>query len=253
MTQVEPVVTVSSEQDIATIRLDRAAKRNALDAATAGALRDAIEEASSSRVTILTGTGRAFCAGGDLEELQRWSELGGDEIGSVLYETFQGMIRALRASDSVVIAAINGAAVGAGMDLALACDLRVAARGVKLGQVWVGLGVIPGTGGAWLTPALAGPTKAAELLLTGDLISAEEALEARLVNEVADPEHLMGAAHALAARVLRNPRDGVVANKRALVAATQAQLEAALDHARAVQPGRFTSEEFKAAVAAKLG
>jgi 2-(1,2-epoxy-1,2-dihydrophenyl)acetyl-CoA isomerase len=253
MTKNEGAVTVSREGDIATIRLDRVEKRNALDAATAAELRHAIEEASSSRVTILTGTGRAFCAGGDLEELQRWSELGGDEIGSVLYETFQGMIRALRASDSIVIAAVNGAAVGAGMDLALACDLRVAARGVKLGQVWVGLGVIPGTGGAWLTPALAGPTKAAELLLTGDLISAEEALEAGLVNSVVDPEHLIEAAHALAARVLRNPKDGVVANKRALVAATQMQLEAALDHAREVQPGRFTSEEFKAAVGAKLG
>lgn len=247
------VVTLSREGDVATIRLDRAAKRNALDAATAAALRDAIEEASSSRVTILTGTGRAFCAGGDLEELQRWSEMGGDEIGSVLYASFQGMIRALRASDSIVIAAINGAAVGAGMDLALACDLRIAAAGVKLGQVWVGLGVIPGTGGAWWTQALAGPTRAAELLLTGDLIRAEEALEAGLVNAVVPPEDLADAAQALAERVLKNPREGVVANKRALVAATEHQVEAALEHARAVQPGRFTSDEFKEAVRTKLG
>lgn len=249
----DSVVTLSREGDIATIRLDRPDKRNALDAATAGAVRDAIEEASSSRVTILTGTGRAFCAGGDLQELQRWSELGGEQIASELYESFQGMIRALRASDSIVIAAVNGAAVGAGMDLALACDLRIAAQGVKLGQVWVGLGVIPGTGGAWLTPALAGPTRAAELLLTGDLIRAEEALEAGLLNRVVPAEDLLEAALDLAARVLKNPPGGVVANKRALVAATEAGLEAALDHAKAVQPGRFTSDEFKEAVGAKLG
>lgn len=248
----EPV-TLSIDGDVATITLARPEKRNALDSATAGALRSAVEEASGARATILTGSERAFCAGGDLEELERWSHLGGDEIGSVLYETFQGMVRAIRSSDSIVIAAINGAAVGAGMDLALACDLRVAASGAKLGQVWVGLGVIPGTGGAWMTQFLAGPTRAAELLLTGDLITAEEALEANLVNEVVPPDRLIDAATALAERVLRHPRDGVIANKRAMVTATQQHLDAALDHAKRVQPGRFTSDEFKAAVRARLG
>lgn len=245
-------VTLSRDGDVATITLARPEKRNALNAAMAKQVRAAVQEASDSRVTIVTGTERAFCAGGDLEELQRWSDMGGDEIGSVLYGSFQGMIRAIRASDSIVIAALNGAAVGAGMDLALACDLRVAVAGVKLGQVWVTLGVIPGTGGAWLTQALAGPGRAAELLLTGDLITAEQALEAGLVNEVVAPEELLPRAHALAERILRHPRDGVVANKRAMIAATEAHLEAALDHAKAVQPGRFTSDEFKAAVKARL-
>ncbi len=245
-------VTLSRDGDIATVTLVRPEKRNALNAAMAKQVRAAVDDASGSRVTIITGTERAFCAGGDLEELQRWSDMGGDEIGSVLYESFQGMIRAIRASDSVVIAALNGAAVGAGMDLALACDLRVAASGVKLGQVWVTLGVIPGTGGAWLTQALAGPGRAAELLLTGDLITAEEALEAGLVNEVVASAELLERTHALAERILRHPRDGVIANKRAMVAATEARLEAALDHAKAVQPGRFTSDEFKAAVKARL-
>ena len=245
-------VAVARDGDIATVTIARPEKRNALDSATAGAVRAAIGEASGSRVTIITGAGRAFCAGGDLEELERWSRMDGGEIGSVLYETFQGMIRAIRASDSVVIAAVNGAAVGAGMDLALACDLRVAAAGAKLGQVWVGLGVIPGTGGAWLTQALAGPTKAAELLLTGELITAEQALEAGLVNQVVPGEELHGAARALAERILKHPTDGVIANKRAIVAATEHHLEAALHHAKRVQPGRFTSDEFKAAVADRL-
>ena len=245
-------VTLSREGDIATVTLARPEKRNALSADMAKQVRGALDEASSSRVTIITGTDRAFCAGGDLEELQRWSEMGSDEIGTTLYESFQGMIRTIRASDSIVIAALNGAAVGAGMDLALACDLRVAAAGVKLGQVWVTLGVIPGTGGAWLTQALAGPTRAAELLLTGDLITAEQAQEVGLVNEVVPPDRLSSSVRDLAERILRHPREGVIANKRAMVAATQAQLEAALDHAKAVQPGRFTSDEFKAAVKARL-
>lgn len=246
------VVTLSRDGDVATITLMRPEKRNALNADMAKQIRAAVEKASDSRVTIITGTERAFCAGGDLEELQRWSDMGGEEIGSVLYDSFQGMIRAIRASDSILIAALNGAAVGAGMDLALACDLRIAASGVKLGQVWVTLGVIPGTGGAWFTQALAGPGRAAELLLTGDLITAEEALESGLVNEVVPPDELLGRAHALATRILRHPRDGVIANKRAMVAVTEAHLEAALDHAKDVQPGRFTSHEFKAAVRARL-
>jgi enoyl-CoA hydratase/carnithine racemase len=247
-----PAVRTAFEGDVAIITIDRPEKRNALDSATAASLAAAIEEASSTRVTIVTGSGRAFCAGGDLLELQRWSERPREEIGRVLYGSFQAMVKAIRASDSVVIAAINGAAVGAGMDLALACDLRVAARTAKLGQVWVGLGVIPGTGGAWLTQALAGPGRAAELLLTGDLITAEEAQAAGLVNRVVPEEALLDEVRALAARILRHPPEGLRANKRAFVKATEAQLDAALEHARDVQPERFTSEEFKNAVAARL-
>ncbi len=246
-------VTLSRDAEVATVAIARPEKRNALDSATAAALAEAIREAGDARVTILAGSDRAFCAGGDLEELERWSHMDGDAIASVLYGSFQEMIRAIRGSDSIVIAAIDGAAVGAGMDLALACDLRVASERAKLGQVWVGLGVIPGTGGAWMTQALAGPTRAAELLLTGDLISAADALAGGLVNEVVPAEQLIDAAHALAARILRHPRDGVIANKRAMVDATQANLDAALEHARRVQPGRFTSAEFKAAVRARLG
>ena len=248
-----PTVGVRDEGNISVVTIDRPERRNALDSATARALKEAIEAASTrARVIILTGSGGAFCAGGDLEELEAWSHLAPEEVGSVLYDSFQGAIRAIRSSPAVVIAAIEGAAVGAGMDLALACDLRVAADTAKLGQVWVGLGVIPGTGGAWLTPALAGPTIANELLLTGEIITAQQALVARLVNQVVTEDELMGAVYDLADRILRHPRDGVIANKRALVAASQAGLEAALEHAKLVQPTRFTSEEFREAVRSRL-
>ncbi|MDQ3645516.1 MAG: enoyl-CoA hydratase/isomerase family protein [Actinomycetota bacterium] len=245
-------VSIERDGEVATVTIDRAERRNALDSTSARAVAAAIEDASQgARVIILTGRGKAFCAGGDLEELERWSHLDPEDIGSVLYESFQAMIRALRASHAICIAAINGAAVGAGMDLALACDLRVAAEGAKLGQVWVRLGVIPGTGGAWLTQFLAGPTRAAELLLTGDLISAEEALAAGLVNRVVPATELLPAARSLADKILANPRGGVIANKRAMVGASEAALEAALAHAAEVQPGRFTSDEFRAAVRAR--
>jgi enoyl-CoA hydratase/carnithine racemase len=138
------------------------------------------------------------------------------------------------------------------MDLALACDLRVAAESARFGQVWVRLGVIPGTGGAYLTQALAGPGRAAELLLTGDLIDARAALEAGLVSRVVADERVVEEARAVADRILRHPPEGVVANKRAYVAVTDAGVEAALAHAASVQPARFTSDEFRKAVRSAL-
>jgi 2-(1,2-epoxy-1,2-dihydrophenyl)acetyl-CoA isomerase len=246
----ESVVTDVAD-DISTITINRPDRSNALDSTTARALATAVGQAANSRVTIVTGAGKAFCAGGDLEELERWTDLPPEEIGQTLYEGYQGMIRAIRRSPSIAIAAINGAAVGAGLDLALACDLRVASTDAKLGQVWVGLGVIPGTGGAWLTQALAGPTRAAELLLTGRVVEADEALEAGLVNAVVPAGEVMERARQLAAEILKHPRGGVIANKRAMVAATEAALEDALDHARAVQPERFTSDEFREALRAR--
>ncbi|HEX2295406.1 MAG TPA: enoyl-CoA hydratase/isomerase family protein [Actinomycetota bacterium] len=244
-------VRVEREEDLAVVTIDRPERRNALGSRDARAVGAAISAgARGARVVILTGAGEAFSAGGDLDELERWGDLEPAEIGAALYESFQGMIRAIRSSDAIVIAAINGAAVGPGMDLALACDLRIAAENARLGQVWVRLGVIPGTGGAWLTQHLAGPGRAAQLLLTGELIDARTALDAGLVNEVCPASDLMPRARALAARILAHPAGGVVANKRALVAASERGLEEALAHAAEVQPGRFTSDEFRKALRA---
>lgn len=242
-------VRTEVDGELAIVAIARPERRNALDAATAEALADALGEAARlARVVIVTGDGGAFCAGGDLEELERWSDYDPDVIGDVLYKSFQNMIRTIRGTDVVYIAAVSGPAVGAGMDLALACDLRIAADDARFGQVWVRLGVIPGTGGAWLTQELAGRTKAAELLLTGDIITAADALDAGLVNAVVPASELMEAARAWAGRILRHPVGGVAANKRALRVAGEAALEAALAHAAEVQPQRFTSDEFRAAV-----
>jgi enoyl-CoA hydratase/carnithine racemase len=244
-------VEVSSEGELALVTLSRLERRNALDAGAAQALAVAVTEAGAShRVLIVTGGPDAFCSGGDLEELDRFSQAPQDEVAQRLYGSFQALIRAVRATDAVVIAAVGGAAVGAGMDLALACDLRLAAANARFGQVWVRLGLIPGTGGAFLTPHVIGLGAAAHLLLTGELIDAAEALRLGLVSKVVPPERLLDEARGLAALVLAHPRDGVVANKRALVAASEAALEAALEHARRVQPARFASEEFKAALRA---
>lgn len=244
-----PDVIVEREGDLATVTINRPERRNALGSDAAGQIAAAISEAGTdARVVILTGAGGAFCAGGDLDELEAWSTQDPQDIADKLYGTFQSMIRTIRSVPAVVIAAVDGPAVGAGMDLALACDLRIATERARFGQVWVRLGVIPGTGGAYLTQMLAGSTKAAELLLTGDLIDARQALESGLVNSVVADDALLDETKAWADRILRHPRDGVIANKRAMVAATQAAVDAALQHAAEVQPERFRSDEFKAAV-----
>jgi 2-(1,2-epoxy-1,2-dihydrophenyl)acetyl-CoA isomerase len=242
-------VHVEYDDEIALVTIDRPERRNALSATLAAEVKRVIDEASQRcRAVILTGTQGSFCAGGDLDELELWSEMTPEDIGSRLYSSFQGMVRSIRNSPAIVIAAVDGAAVGAGMDLALACDLRVASTSARFGQVWVKLGVIPGTGGAWLTRALIGQTRAAEMLLTGDLIDADTALSWGLVNAIVEPPQLLDEARGLAAKILRHPRDGVIANKQALVAASASDFETALEHAAKVQPLRFTSEEFRRAV-----
>src|SRR5687768_1397532 len=139
------------EGEIAVLTINRPERRNALNAEAARAIADGVAAHNEVRAIVLTGAGGAFCAGGDLSELQTWSTSAPEQIADDLYGSFQQMIRNIRASNAIVIAAVDGAAVGAGMDLALACDLRVASTRAKFGQVWVRLGVIPGTGGAWLT------------------------------------------------------------------------------------------------------
>jgi len=142
-------VDVAYQEELAVVTIDRPAHSNALDSTTARALVDAVEGlAGRARVAILTGRGSAFCAGGDLQELERWADLSQEEIGSMLYASFQGLVRALRATPAVVIAAVNGAAGGARMDLALACGVPLAGESAPFGQVWGGLGGIPRTGGA---------------------------------------------------------------------------------------------------------
>lgn len=247
MSDERPVI-LDVDGDIATVTINRPERRNALNSAAARGVADAIAEAGGARAIVLTGAGGAFCAGGDLDELERWSDLEPSVIAEKLYDAYQGMILGIRSSSAVVIAAVDGPAVGAGLDVALACDLRIASSRARFGQVWVRLGVIPGTGGAWLTQALIGPTRAAQMLLTGELVDAERALQWGLVNEVVAVDDLLDHGRSVAERILAHPRDGVVANKRAMVAATEAQVEAALDHARAVQPQRFTSDEFRAAL-----
>jgi enoyl-CoA hydratase/carnithine racemase len=173
---------------IATVTIDRPDVYNAFTSTTLGELNDALrraEEDDDVYVIILTGAGDGFCAGADVTAMPDWSAMGKEEYAGYLW-TVQNVVRQLRGTAKPSIAAVNGPAVGAGCDFALACDLRVVADDAVLQEGFVNVGLVPGDGGAWLLPRLIGEAKAREYLLTGVDIDAAEAVDVGLAVDAVD-------------------------------------------------------------------
>lgn len=186
---------------------------------------DDIERDRSVRVLILTGAGRQFCAGADLEAMKAYL----DERLQVEQEPYNARVlfpvtQRLVASRMPIIAAINGGATAGGLDLALACDIRIASRRAKLGETYVKVGLAPGNGGTYFLPRLVGSGMAAELAFTGDVIDAERALAIGLVNRVVEPDELATESVALAANIAAKPRRALEATKQALRASWHTDL-----------------------------
>jgi enoyl-CoA hydratase len=191
-------------EHIARITFNRPNVLNALNRKTMDELGDCLKKVRADdaiRVLILTGAGeKAFIAGADINELSQQTPVNGREF------TFYGqeIIHRLETLGKPAIAAINGFALGGGCELALACTLRVASRNAKLGQPEVKLGIIPGYGGSQRLPRLCGRGVAHELILTGEMITAEEALRVGLVNRVVEPGELLATAEAIAKKIIAN-------------------------------------------------
>jgi enoyl-CoA hydratase len=192
-----------SEQ-IARITFNRPNVLNALNRKTMDELGDCLKKVRADdgiRVLILTGAGeKAFIAGADINELSQQTPVNGREF--TLYG--QKIIHRLETLGKPAIAAINGFALGGGCELALACTLRIASRNAKLGQPEVKLGIIPGYGGSQRLPRLCGKGVAHELILTGEMITADEALRVGLVNRVVEPGELLATAEAIAKKIIAN-------------------------------------------------
>jgi enoyl-CoA hydratase len=189
---------------IARITFNRPNVLNALNRKTMDELGDCLKKVRADddiRVLILTGAGeKAFIAGADINELSQQTPVNGREF--TLYG--QEIIHRLETLGKPAIAAINGFALGGGCELALACTLRIASRNAKLGQPEVKLGIIPGYGGSQRLPRLCGKGVAHELILTGEMISAEEALRVGLVNRVVESTELLATAEAIAKKIIAN-------------------------------------------------
>ncbi|MBN2570333.1 MAG: enoyl-CoA hydratase/isomerase family protein [Deltaproteobacteria bacterium] len=229
---MDKIVIMEKEAGISILKLNRPEKLNAMNRRLLRELIDNLESISRDKETggvIITGEGKGFCVGGDLEEHPAFRE---DD--AMLREEFireaQNVTLMLRQLSKPVIAAINGVAAGAGLDLAMACDIRIASETAKFGEVFVLAGGMPDMGGTYFLPRLVGLGKAMELALTGDYIDAGEAHRIGLVNRVVPPSELMPNAMALCRRFTKGSADSYRLIKWALYRGLEQNLEQALEN-----------------------
>lgn len=243
---------------VLTLTLDRPAARNAYSDEMVVSLVQAIDEAErddSVRCVILTGAGPAFSAGGDLKRMLQHDGMfagGPAELRRRYIDGIQRIPRRLALADKPVVAAINGPAIGAGLDLACMCDLRIAARGAQLGSTFVKVGLVPGDGGAYFLSRTVGFSRALELMLTARLVDADEAERIGLVHRVVEPAELMPAAMILAKQLAELPPVALRLTKRAAYRSRDSELEQALELAASYQGVAQNTADHGEAVRAML-
>jgi len=231
-------VLVERDGGVATLTFNRPDVRNAMTVELTDAFTDAISELradDSVRCVVVTGAGKAFCAGGDLS----WIKPGpGADVPSMRAKmrAFYPRFLAIRSLDVPTIAAINGAAIGAGLCVAMACDIRVAAEDAKLSTAFMRLGMHPGMAATYLLTRLVGTARAAELFFTAKTIDGREAERIGLVNRAVTPASLLDEAHALAKEIAANAPIPMGMTKRALYLAERADMETMLEYEGLAQP-----------------
>lgn len=218
---------------VATLTLNRPERLNALGDTLREDLLDAILKCGDDDgvgAIVITGAGRGFCSGGDVKSMSERDQAGqSTTTAEALGPLRDRCILAMRDCPKPIIAAVNGAAAGAGMNLALACDIRIASATARFSQAFVKRGLPPDWGGSWFLPRVVGMAKACELIFTGDTIDAAEALRLGIVNSVAAPEALMDEAHALARRIAAGPPVALRLAKRAIYRNLECDLRAGLE------------------------
>ena len=226
---------------VVTLIMNQPEQRNPLTGNTAIpellAAIDQVHDDRGVRCVILTGNGPSFSAGGDIRDMKRQAtpEVSEMDIRQEYRRGIQRVTLSLFNLEVPVIAAVNGHAIGAGLDLACMCDIRVASEKAKFAESFIRLGIVPGDGGAWLLPRIIGPSRAAELAFTGDMIGAKQALDWNLVSRVVPHEELMAAARDLAGRIAQNASHGLRLTKRLMREAIHSRLDTVLELSAAFQ------------------
>ena len=224
-------IEYSLEDGIGTILLNRPARKNAFTLEMVDCWADVLREAEADvavRAIIVTGAGDAFCSGVDLDTIDP-ATLTPLDRKRQLTDRVHRVALTLDGMSTPVIAAVNGAAIGAGLDMALMCDMRIAGRSARLSEGYVRVGLVPGDGGCYYLPRLVGTAKALELLLTGEFVDGEEAARIGLVNEVVEDDQLLAAARLLARKIAAAPPIAVGMIKRATYQCARVDLRTALD------------------------
>ncbi|MEX2245743.1 MAG: enoyl-CoA hydratase-related protein [Dehalococcoidia bacterium] len=244
--------------NIATITLNRPDRLNAISGPMLASFSQAFRDADRDRgvrVIILTGAGKGFCSGLDLKDQAAGSGIGsnnGDGGGLGRFDLADSPPMVLHQTDKPVLCALNGAAAGYGLDLALGCDIRIAAESAKLAAVFTRRGVLPESGGTWLLPRLVGWERAAEFAFRGRTLSAAQALEAGLVAHVVPDAELMDETRAMASEIAANAPLAVQATKRMMRLALDETFEANVHHVFLQLLPLFRSHDFREGVQAFL-
>ena len=228
-----PFVLETREEGVVILTLNRPEKLNALNKDLPVALHDALERVEADKdalVVVITGAGRAFCAGGDLAAIWKGHEENDTtDIEPVLRSGVQAVLK-IRTMRQPVIAAVNGPAAGAGMNIALAADIRIASDLATFGQNFAKVGLFPDYGGTFFLPELIGPSRAAEMFYTGEMIDAQTALKLGIVNRVVPAAQLEAETKALAHKIAQGPQKAIRSVKQAVFGSAKARLVKALEH-----------------------
>jgi 2-(1,2-epoxy-1,2-dihydrophenyl)acetyl-CoA isomerase len=226
------MINTEADNHITTITLNRPEKLNAFSGTMREDLLAALRAASGDpgcRVVVITGAGRAFCAGGDVEYMSGLQKDGNVDAFRKLLDAGRDVVTTIVEMAKPVIASVNGIAAGAGCNLALACDYRIASDAAKLGETFVRIGIHPDWGGTWFLPRLVGPSRALELLMTGRMVDAAEALSIGMVDRVVPLSELPLQTTTLARAIAEGPPIAIADIKRALAASRTNTLRAQVD------------------------
>jgi len=243
------------EDGVATLTLNRPDRLNALNTHLAAALNETLGRIATDKnihAVVLTGAGRAFCAGGDLAEIWKGrQENNVADLEPLLRAGMQSVLK-IRTMRQPVIAAVNGAAAGAGMNIALAADIRFASDTAVFGQNFAKVGLFPDYGGTFFLPQLVGPAKAAEMFYTGEMIDAQTALRLGIVNHVYPAAQLESAAKTLAEKISQGPAVSIRAIKQAVFGAQEKELTHALEQEVRRQIHCYLTEDCREGIQAFL-
>ena len=244
-------IDFKAEGGIARITLNRPDRLNSFTTQMHGELRDVLDSLGEARVVILTGAGRGFCAGQDLND-RAVAPGEAIDLGVTVESSWNPLIRTLTTLPQPVIARVNGVAAGAGANVALACDLVVAAKSAKFIQSFSAIGLIPDSGGTWVLPRLVGQARALGLALTGEPLPAEKAAEWGLIWKAVDDDALDAEVDALAAKLASLPPLGLAAIKEMIRSSWRHSLDEELDHQRDAMRRLGYTEDYREGVAAFL-
>ncbi len=240
-------VVFSQDGPVATLLLNRPEKLNALDEGMREGLSAALSTLAHDpvlRVGIITGAGRAFCAGGDIDRMRELKETHQSATFRRYIEAGHELVRKIRRLPKLVVACVNGPAAGAGMNLALACDLRIASESATFTQAFLRIGLHPDWGGTFLLPRLIGIGRAIEMFILGEPLNAAEAHRLGLVNFLAPPDQLGGETMKLSERLAAAPALPVALLKQALYERLETKLDLMMQHEVDAQMKCFDSEDF---------